>query len=156
MSPASDYFRFETDFVGSLRCIPMVVRYKLDTCGVKLKLHHWQAFSLAERTYWVNLPCETPAEIERYRRELQDLIGHYDGKPAGLLPIDPHPPWLDREHVPLQVQEQALRVGRSLTLDQWQGLTPLQRFVLLKLSQPGHENRNFGPAWDEFWGNTGD
>jgi hypothetical protein len=37
-------FAFETDFATSLRCIPllrcmpMVVRYRLDRCGVKLKL----------------------------------------------------------------------------------------------------------------------
>ncbi|HEY9298982.1 MAG TPA: nitrate reductase associated protein, partial [Phormidium sp.] len=26
------FFQFEADFVNSLRCIPMQVRYKLDTC----------------------------------------------------------------------------------------------------------------------------
>lgn len=35
------FFAFESDFVDSLRCIPMVVRYKLDTCGIKLKLPEW-------------------------------------------------------------------------------------------------------------------
>jgi len=38
------FFDFEADFVLSLRCIPMIVRYKLDTYGVKLKLAHWNHF----------------------------------------------------------------------------------------------------------------
>lgn len=33
------YFQFEADFIQTLRCIPLSVRYKLDTCGVKLKLN---------------------------------------------------------------------------------------------------------------------
>jgi len=34
----ADFFQFEADFVDSLRCIPMQVRFKLATCGIKLKL----------------------------------------------------------------------------------------------------------------------
>jgi hypothetical protein len=34
-------FDFERDFAGSLRCIPMIVRFKLDQCGVKLSLRQW-------------------------------------------------------------------------------------------------------------------
>ncbi|MGA9379085.1 MAG: nitrate reductase associated protein, partial [Phormidium sp.] len=52
-------FQFEADFVNNLRCIPMVVRYKLDTCGIKLKLSHWNHFNLAEREALVDLPCTT-------------------------------------------------------------------------------------------------
>jgi len=36
----ADFFEFEADFVDSLRCIPMHVRLKLDTC-IKLKLAQW-------------------------------------------------------------------------------------------------------------------
>ncbi|MBD0342498.1 MAG: nitrate reductase associated protein, partial [Microcoleus sp. Co-bin12] len=35
------FFEFEADFVEALRCIPMKVRLKLDTCGIKLKLQDW-------------------------------------------------------------------------------------------------------------------
>ncbi|MDA0674030.1 MAG: hypothetical protein O3C67_10055, partial [Cyanobacteria bacterium] len=42
-------------------------------------------------------------------------------------------------------------------LEQGAGLIPLQRFALIKLSRPGHENRNFLPACQEFGlGNQGD
>jgi hypothetical protein len=56
------FFQFEADFVESLRCVPMQVRYKLDTCGVKLKLPDWNHFSQAERQQLVELPCETETE----------------------------------------------------------------------------------------------
>ena len=70
----SHFFQFEADFVESLRCIPMQVRMKLDTCGVKLKLTHWNQFTLAEREALVEMPCTTEDEIETYRQYLQNRV----------------------------------------------------------------------------------
>ena len=67
-------FQFEQDFVDSLRCIPMLVRLKLDTCGVKLKLVHWNQFNTDERRSLLEIPCSTSDEIENYRQFLQNLI----------------------------------------------------------------------------------
>jgi hypothetical protein len=41
MEEPATHFQFEADFVAALRCIPMYVRFKLDTVGLKLKLSHW-------------------------------------------------------------------------------------------------------------------
>jgi hypothetical protein len=109
------YFQFEADFVASLRCIPMQVRYKLDTCGVKLKLKHWHQFSQEERQQLVTLPCDTEAAIATYRTYLQGLVTHYNGEPAGELPVDPHPAWLDTSNVPMTVQDKAQETGVSLS-----------------------------------------
>jgi hypothetical protein len=38
----------------------------------------------------------------------------------------------------------------NISLTQWRGLTVLQRFALLKLTRPGHENKNFSKAMKEF------
>ena len=38
-------FAFESDFVATLRCVPMAVRFKLDRCGIKLSLRQWSRFS---------------------------------------------------------------------------------------------------------------
>ncbi|MEM8641929.1 MAG: nitrate reductase associated protein [Cyanobacteria bacterium P01_G01_bin.54] len=143
-------FQFEADFVNSLRCIPMGVRLKLDTCGVKLKLNHWHSFSLAERQRLVDQPCDTAAAIATYRDTLQALVLAHTGEPAKTLPIESAPPWLNPAEIPAQVQAQAQALNCSLTLDQWQALRPDQRFALIKLSRPGHENRNFLPAMQEF------
>jgi hypothetical protein len=144
------FFQFETDFVQSLRCIPMQVRYKLDTCGLKLKLEHWHRFTQAERSQLVTLPCDTNSEIAAYRDTLQNLIARYFETPAKDLAIAPHPPWTQTDTVPEEVQAQAAKFETSLAVEQWAALSPLQRFALCKLSRPGHENRNFLPALYEF------
>ena len=77
-----NYFQFEADFVGSLRCIPMQVRMKLDNCGVKLKLTHWNQFSQLERQTLVDLPCDTQAQRQTYREFLQNLVIANTGQPA--------------------------------------------------------------------------
>lgn len=144
------YFKFEAEFVDSLHCIPMIVRMKLDTCGVKLKLNHWNQFNLDERENLVNLPCESEEEIASYRESLQNLVFHYTEQQAGELSIDPHPPWLNPQKIPLEVQEKAKAFSHTLTPEQWANLSPQQRFALIKLSRSSHENRNFYPALQEF------
>jgi hypothetical protein len=146
----SVFFDFEADFVDSLRCIPMAVRLKLDTCGVKVKLADWSHFTKSECEQLVELPCETTAEIAAYREYLARLIVTQTGSEPTLLAIDPHPPWLDESEIPSTVGDKAHEEGVNLTLAQWQHLTPLQRFALIKLTRSSHENHNFLPALKEF------
>lgn len=146
----SSFFQFEADFVYSLRCIPMQVRMKLDTCGVKLKLNHWNQLDPAERQTLVDLPCATSSEAETYRQYLQNLVKAKTGDFAGEFPIDTHPAWLEGSIIPAEVQEKAAEVQVNLTVQQWENLTPAQRFALIKLSRPSHENKNFFPALQEF------
>lgn len=146
----SHFFQFESDFVESLRCIPMQVRLKLDTCGIKLKLHQWNQFSQDDRLKLVELPCETKPEIQAYREFLSQLVQERTGAIASELPIDPNPPWLDAATIPQDVSAKAATVEVDLTVEQWASLSPVQRFALLKLSRSGHENHNFVPALREF------
>ncbi|MEH1780455.1 nitrate reductase associated protein [Nostoc sp.] len=146
----TDFFQFEADFVDSLRCIPMQVRCKLDTCGIKLKLPDWNQMTTDERQALVELPCTTETEIQSYHDHIQQLIIGHTGIPAKKLPIEPHPAWLESGIVPISLQEKAQEVGVTLTQQDWAALTPLQRFALIKLSQPGHENKNFPRAIAEF------
>lgn len=144
------FFQFEADFVDDLRCIPMQVRFKLDTCGIKLKLATWNYFSEAERQTIVEQPCTTAAEIQAYRQKLQSLVHKHTGTLAKDLPIEVHPEWMDATNIPPTLQQKAQEVGVTLTVPQWQALNPVQRFALLKLSRPSHENKNFYPALQEF------
>ncbi|MEB3312872.1 MAG: nitrate reductase associated protein [Cyanobacteriota bacterium] len=143
-------FDFEADFVNDLRCIPLGVRYKLDSCGVKLKLPHWHRFTLAQRQTLITLPCQTPAEVQAYRQRLRQWVYDQTGEWPTDLAIDPEPAWGRLDHIPPSVTAQASRLGTPLSLDQWQALSPLQRFALIKLSQAGHEHRNFALALMEF------
>lgn len=144
------FFEFEADFTDSLRCIPMAVRMNLDTCGIKLKLAQWNEFTSEERLQLVELPCSTPAESQVYRQQLKDLIWQRTQMQASELPIDEHPSWLNVSVIPELLQEKAQAQEITLTLEQWQNLTPLQRFALIKLSRPSHESLNFLPALQEF------
>jgi hypothetical protein len=143
-------FQFESDFVESLRCIPMVVRYKLDTCGIKLKLEQWNRFSESDRQQLVVRACNSAEETSLYRQALSDLIWQRTQTVASQIPVEEHPDWMDEGCIPLSVQEKAQSVGAVLNLEQWRSLTPLQRFALIKLSRSSHENRNFEPALREF------
>jgi hypothetical protein len=144
------FFDFEAEFVDSLRCIPMTVRMKLDTCGVKLKLSHWMQLSQPERMVLVNMACTTAAEAKIYRDFLQKLIAEKTGNPPEELATDPDPAWLDDSQIPDTVREKAREFQIEISLEQWQKLPPSQRFALIKLSRPGHENLNFYPAMKEF------
>ncbi len=147
---AADFFQFEADFVDSLRCIPMYVRYKLDTSGIKLKLSDWNHMTQLERQNLVELPCTTESEIRAYRSYIQELILKRNGTPVAELPIESHPEWMDANTVPTSVYEKAQEIGVNITVTHWSNLNPLQRFALMKLSRSGHENQNFLPALREF------
>ncbi|HTL89817.1 MAG TPA: nitrate reductase associated protein [Leptolyngbya sp.] len=146
----SAFFEFESDFVDSLRCIPMSVRFKLDTCGVKLKLHQWNKFTESDRYQTIEAPCETEAEVSNYKNLLHQLIKQRTGETPTDLAIDANPPWNDIENIPESVRTKAEEVGIEISSAQWRSLTAIQRFVLIKLSRSAHENANFLPATKEF------
>jgi hypothetical protein len=144
------FFKFEADFVDSLRCIPMIVRLKLDTCGVKLKLAEWNHFTQSECQQLVDLPCEKSGEIDGYKEYVTGLIFQHTKNEAGLLSINPQPPWLNDREIPFNITTKAAEEEINITLNQWINLTPLQRFALIKLTRSQHENNNFLPALIEF------
>ena len=146
----SDFFQFEADFVDSLRCIPMQLRFKLDNCGVKLKLSHWHEFSEQERQTLVEMPCTSKEECQNYQEFLQNLIIEKTGTPAKELLIEDNPAWMKEEEIPETIHQKAAESSLDITVEQWKKLTPLQRFALIKLSRPSHENKNFYPAVQEF------
>ncbi len=146
----STFFQFERDFVDNLRCIPMQVRLNLDTCGVKLKLAHWNQLTTEERQTLVEIPCTNEQQALAYKEYLQNLIISKTGQPAGELTIDDNPPWMNVSEIPATTRNKAAECGVTITLEQWKNLIPLQRFALIKLSRPSHENQNFRPALKEF------
>ncbi len=144
-------FAFEQDFVDSLRCIPMAVRFKLDLCGIKVSLRQWSRFTLADRSEMLTAPCDTPAQVERYRLDLIDRIAQRTGQLADSIPVEDDPAWAVLDRTPDALSDYAASIGMApLTTEQWRSLTDLQRFALLKLSREGHDNVNFVPALREF------
>jgi hypothetical protein len=144
-------FDFEKDFAGSLRCIPMAVRFKLDCCGVKLSLRQWSRFTHEDRDRLLKSPCTATEEIQSYKDFLIMLIETRANEEAKNVVVASHPAWSVTNRVPDAVCNQALSLQVTPpALERWASLTPLQRFALLKLTRPGHENANFIPAMQEF------
>jgi hypothetical protein len=128
----------------------MIVRFKLDTCGIKLKLAEWSRMSSIEKENLANFPCEMPGEIQEYRSYLEHVIYNSTGNNATNLPVVENPVWVRVDEIPYTITEKLREFNWSLSVQQWKSLSDLQRFALLKLSYPGHENKNFPKAMEEF------
>lgn len=145
------YFEFEQDFVEeNVRCIPMIVRFKMDKAGIKLELSVWSKFNIEERIELANRPCKNVEEVKEYRNYLSVLVRNHVGKEATDLKVEQYPAWADLENINETLKEKAKEFDWEISVKQWKNLTNLQRFVLLKLCRPGHENKNFPKAMKEF------
>lgn len=144
------YFAFEAEFVATLRCIPMVVRYKLDQCGIKLSLRAWSRLPLEVRSALAGRLTRSAEEIASYRAFLCQALLDL-GEPPVTLPPAPVSASQSEAGIPDSVTAKANASGvPPLDRARWRDLTPLQRFALVKLTRDGHENANFVPALREF------
>jgi len=146
-----EYFQFEEDFIEqNVRCIPMIVRFKMDAVGIKLKLAEWSKFSVTERKELAVRHCSTIGELSDYRNYLAQLVVKYTGLGPAYMNIDTNPAWQNYYELPVMVEERAGECGIGISLLHWHDMTDLQRFALIKLSRPGHESKNFTKALKEF------
>lgn len=146
-----EYFKFEEDFMeDNVRCIPMVVRFKMDAAGVKLKLSEWSKFHPEERVKLALMPIDQSEALDYYHQYLIALITKYTGNAATKLDIDTQPAWANLQQIPEMLMEKSSEIELNISLNQWERLTDIQRFALLKLCRPGHENKNFPKAVKEF------
>ncbi|MBK5270331.1 MAG: nitrate reductase associated protein, partial [Bacteroidia bacterium] len=123
---------------------------KMDLVGIKLQLSEWSMFSIEEKNELVLKVCGNDEEKRTYRNFLSALVLKYTGMGATPLNVEQQPLWADLENISEALQEKAMQFDWKISIEQWQGLTNLQRFALLKLCRPGHENKNFPKAMKEF------
>jgi len=140
-------FDFERDFQNDLRCIPMVVRHRLDLCGIKMSLKEWVKLGPEQRAEVVAYADDDPA---RFADALIERVERVMGAPPARCAIEVAPPWADADRIPDEVVGKATAEGVALTRREWAGLAPLQRFALYKLARSSHKNENFVPACHEF------
>lgn len=146
-----EYFNFEEDFMeDNVRCIPMVVRFKMDAVGIKLKLAEWSKFNTDERVELAIKPISNSTVLHDYHVYLVGLIKKYTNNEATIIAVDATPAWKEFKELPTILQEKLEELDLEISLNQWENLTDIQRFVLLKLCRPGHENKNFPKAMLEF------
>lgn len=147
-----EYFDFEKDFTDdNIRCIPMIVRFKLDACGIKLKLKEWSKMTLEEREELATLPVHTAEGLNTYRNYVEQSVAYHTGEKPSYLSLDQQNSFqASADQIPNQVIEKAHELNKELTLEDWKSLSVLRRYALLKLTRPGHENKNFPKALKEF------
>jgi len=141
-------FSFEGDYQTDLRCIPMLVRHRLDECGIKLSLKDW--VKLGPQLRATVLTSAVSKKLEKFADTVEDLVARRTGAPPTRMDIDPAPAWADTQKIPDEVAAKAVAEQVVITPAQWAGLAPLQRFALFKLSRSSHKNENFVPACREF------
>jgi hypothetical protein len=148
---AGPIFDFETDFAGTLRCIPMCVRLKLDESGVKLSLKQWNRVPEDERHRLVTQACDTPDSILQYRNFLTQVIEAHTSSQVEFVDAEATLDWTDGSEIPPRILTYAAAIGVAPpSPEQWMALSALQRFTLFKLTRPNHKNDNFIPAMREF------
>jgi len=146
-----EYFQFEEEFMeNNMRCIPMIIRFKMDIAGIKLKLSEWKKFSPEERIELALMSCGFNEASEQYARYLAGLIKKYTRRDPTNMEVNRAPAWKDLHSIPGILIEKLKEFDWDLSISQWKNLTDLQRFSLIKLCRPGHENKNFPKAMKEF------
>ena len=107
-----EYFLFEEDFMeGNIRCIPKIVRFKMDKAGIKLKLSEWSKFSTEERITLAQLPCFYDKEINQYNIYLTGLVKKHTRREAKQLEIEEHPLWANTCSIPGVLSEKLNEFG---------------------------------------------
>jgi hypothetical protein len=146
-----EYFKFEEDFVDdNIRCIPMIVRYKLDTVGIKLKLDHWVKLSVEEKYQLATKPTSNDADAKAYFSYLYSIIHIRFSDMPTLIESSHLEQCKITNQIPLILQQQLANIDYSIELAQWQNLKVLQRFALIKLASSSHEHKNLKHALKEF------
>ena len=146
-----EYFQFEEEFMeNNMRCIPMIIRFRMDIAGIKLKLSQWKRFSTEERIRLALMNCSLNEGSKQYAGYLEGLIKKHTGRGPTAIEVNKTPPWKELHSIPGTLIQKLKEFDCNLSIDQWAYLTDLQRFALLKLCRPGHENKNFPGAMKEF------
>lgn len=143
-------FEFEKEFIAhAIRCIPMIVRYKLDTVGIKLTLAQWSRFSWLDRYQLSVLACRDKREMADYEIFLIELLKYHGWPTATRLPVTGCLPEIPAGTVNL-LNQRLSDLGHQIDEAQWEELTELERFALSKLIRESHESKNLIPALMEF------
>ncbi len=147
-------FEFEQDGRYPLRRIPMIMRFNLDTCGIKISLTAWILLRREEREELLIKPCGSHSEKDLYRALLFAMLEQHAGNPDAVIEcvdIEAVSAWKNSAAMPQNLSASMQELGLPLLeLAQWNALHELQRFALIKLTRSGHKNANLLPAMKEF------
>jgi len=80
-------FNYELDGRYPLRRIPMIMRFNLDACGIKLPFEAWVLLTREQRESLVAMPCTTDTEKQMYRTQIQNMMAEHADKPDAAIEL---------------------------------------------------------------------
>ncbi|WP_414451006.1 nitrate reductase associated protein [Burkholderia sp. 22PA0099] len=163
LSDAPLLFGFEIDSSEDFTYIPMIVRFHLDRCGLRISLDQWQRLPLDARKRLARFPVaagagpdiapdrENPEPDVRFGEALAGLLLAQGVEAAETFEPEPAPGWANRAAVPSALVSQCALAGLTAPSPaQWAALGAFERYVLAKLSRKPKLNHDFIPAMREF------
>ena len=151
-------FNFENEYKNDLHFIPLAIRYKLDTLGLKIGLDAWLRLSIEERFELLNSPFDFERQFipEAYRIEFKNLLNEYltrRGEPeAKIISIINSENWSKANPIPDCVLKSMHENGLIPENLDWNSLSELKRFILWKLALSARQKETFPKAFEEFRG----
>lgn len=149
LSEAPLLCNFEIESSEALTYIPLIVRFHLDRCGLRISLAQWQLLPLADRKLLTCFPAaDAVADAPYFARALGEMLDmHAHTEPVRFTP-DAAPAWRSHDVLPAGLAQHCAPL--QLTLAQWAALTLFQRYVLDKLSRKAQVHPMLLPALREF------
>ncbi|MCM2491176.1 nitrate reductase associated protein [Burkholderia glumae] len=154
-------FDFEVESSEDFTFIPMIVRFHLDRCALRISLDQWQRLPLEDRRLLARFPVVDEAhepdaarpDVARpdFARALADMLrAHAAGEAERIVP-EAAPAWREPAVVPAALAAQCALAGLSVPdAAAWAALGPFERYALAKLSRKPKLNHDFLPAMREF------
>lgn len=124
-------YQYEAEFYPALSRVPLDVRRKLDSTGIKLSLQDWLAISLEERRVLCHLPCETPEEQQVFAEFLDFLSQKHRGLGVEKLAALSVSLW-DPSAIPEAVTQKSLELKARVSADEWRQWPAHHRYALFK------------------------
>lgn len=141
-------FRYEAEYYPSLSRVPLHVRMKLDSTGLKISLQDWLACAEEERAALCHLPIESDEERRIFSAYVDFLCRKHRGRPAALGAQLDRELWGPRE-IPREVAQRSAACFNSVTMSEWQSWEPHQRYALYKTAVSKSQPEAFADILDE-------
>ena len=144
-------YRFESIEATSLALIPLLVRYRLDHCSIKLHLRQWQQFSQVEREQLLQMAFTSPADAATWEAHLTAVLQQRCLCAPDRLIDTVTPAWQQLDQWPVEIVDRCAQLGLALpALAIWQSLTTPHRHALYKIARSRHDHVHLAAALHEF------
>jgi hypothetical protein len=149
-------FGFEVESSEDFTFIPMIVRFHLDRCALRISLDQWQRLPLEDRRLLARFPVVIEAQGQDaaqpdFASALAEMLSTHAAGEAERIEPEAAPAWGDTTTVPAALAAQCALAGLPAPdAAAWAALGAFERYVLAKLSRKPKLNHDFLPAMREF------